>query len=304
MMDPFQALAWFAGVRVPEADTSNLRARAQSLRAFADSIEKIAVRTGAGVSMVRKSNDSRTVDRFADLWPDQLAPRYSVMVANPRELADGCDEYAEMVDEHREQLKIIGTQLAAMAFTMLFGYLYPSAKFMAQWVMERLVARAQLEKTIFQKTVQMVLRKRIGKYQVGTYLVEEGLDAVSDAAVWTVVKTGVHVASSVASGQPVGSIPEYMAKHFAAELAYNGGIKAMRDVRKLIPASEVTQRIFGTGRTGKVTETLLGTGPAGNFFRRTVSASLIYNGVTGSISDEATFRTMLAHAPRAFILKR
>ncbi|WP_406317348.1 hypothetical protein OHA77_08885 [Streptosporangium sp. NBC_01639] len=291
MMDPFQALAWFAGVRVPEADTSNLRARAQSLRAFADSIEKIAGRTGAGVSMVRKSNDSRTVDRFADLWPDQLAPRYSVMVTNLRELADGCDEYAEMVDEHREQLKIIGTQLAAMAFTMLFGYLYPSARFMAEAAMKSLVARAKLEKTIFQKIIKMVLAKRIGKYQVGTYLVREGLDAVSDAVVWTVVKTGVHVASSVASGQPVGSIPEYMAKHFAAELAYNGGIKAMRDVRKFIPAT-------------KVTETLLGNGHAGRFFRRTVSASLVYNGVTGSISDEATLRSALAHAPRAFILKR
>ncbi|GAA4220993.1 hypothetical protein FHR32_005422 [Streptosporangium album] len=291
MMDPFQALSWFAGVHVPEADTSNLRARAQSLRAFADSIEEIAGRAEAGVGTVRRHNDSRTVDRFADLWPNELAPRYAAMAANLRELADGCDEYAETVDEHREQLWIIGTQIAAMAFTMMFGYLYPSARFMAEAAMKWLVARARLEKTIFQKIIKMVLAKRIGKYNVGTYLVREGLDAVSDALVWTVVKTGVHVASSAATGQPIGSIPDYMAKHFAAELAYNGGIKAMRDVRRFIPAT-------------KVTETLLGTGPAGNFFRRTVSASLVYNGVTGSISDEATLRSALAHAPRAFILKR
>ncbi|MEV6862254.1 hypothetical protein AB0M44_14805 [Streptosporangium subroseum] len=286
MMDPYQALAWFAGVHVPEADTSKLRARAQSLRALATSIEEIAGRAEAGVIAVRKANDSRTVDRFADLWLNELAPRYAAMAENWRGLADGCDKYAEAVDDHRKQLGLIGTQLAAAAFTFLFGYLYPSARIMAEGVMKWLVARARLERTLFQVALKATFSTR-----PGTYIVREGLDAVADAVVWTLGKTAVHVASSAATGQPIGSIPDYMVKHFAAEMAYNGGIKAMRDVRKFIPAT-------------RVTETLLGTGPAGNFFRRTVSASLVYNGVTGSISDEATLRAALAHAPRAFILKR
>ncbi|MFC4116934.1 hypothetical protein [Nonomuraea zeae] len=292
MFDPFQALAWFANVHVPEADASNLRARAEALREFAASIGTLAGETGTGVDKVRKANDSRAVDRFADVWPYELAPRYASIQEELLELAAGCDDYAEAVEKHREQLLIIGTQLAAMAFTMMFGFLYPAARFAAEQAFKWLVARARLERTIFQKIVKFVLEQRIGKRRVGNYLVREGLDALADSVLWTTLKTGVHVASSAATGQPMGNLWAYAGKHFVAEMAYNGGIKAMADVRRFFPAT-------------KVTETLLGTGPAGKFFRRTVSAATIYPLVaSGGLSDEGALRSALAHAPRAFIFKR
>ncbi|MGP3917764.1 hypothetical protein OHA25_42025 [Nonomuraea sp. NBC_00507] len=292
MFDPFQALAWFAGVYVPEADSSNLRARARELREFADSIGELARQTETGVAAVRKANDSQAVSRFADVWPYELAPRYAALQEELRELADGCDDYANAVDEHREQLWIIGTMLAAMAFTMMFGFVYPAAREAALRAFRYLQARARLERTIFQKTVQWILQYRIGKRKVGEYLVREGLDAVADSVLWTVLKTGVHAASSAATGQPMGNLWAYAGKHFAAEMAYNGGIKALSDVRKFIPKTQLT-------------ETLLGAGPAGKFFRRTLSAATIYPLVaSGGLSDEGALRSALAHAPRAFIFKR
>ncbi|TDD19195.1 hypothetical protein [Nonomuraea diastatica] len=292
MFDPFQALAWFAGVHVPEADTTNLRARAEALRNLADAIGKVAARTETAVAVARRQNDSRAVDRFADVWPYELAPRYAALREELRELAAGCDEYADAVDRHRDQLWIIGTQLAALAFTMMFGFIYPAARLVAQRAFTMLVARARLERTLFQKIVKLILEQRLGKRRVGTYLVREGLDALADSVTWAVLKTGVHAASSAATGQPMGNLFEYAGKHFAAELAYNGGIKALSDVRRFFPAT-------------KVTETLLGTGSAGRFFRRTVSASTIYPLViSGSLSDEGAVRSALAHAPRAFIFKR
>jgi hypothetical protein len=292
MFDPFQALAWFANVHVPEADASNLRARAKSLREFATSIGKLAGDTGTGVTKVREANDSRAVDRFADVWPYELAPRYAAIQQELLELADGCDEYAEAVEKHREQLWIIGTQLAAMAFTMMFGFIYPAARFAAEQAFKWLVARARLERTLFQKITKFILEQRIGKRRVGTYVVREGLDALADSVLWTALKTGVHAASSAATGQPMGNLWAYAGNHFAAEMAYNGGIKAMADVRRFFPAT-------------KLTETLLGAGPAGKFFRRTVSAATIYPLVaSGSLTDEGALRSALAHAPRAFIFKR
>lgn len=292
MFDPFQALAWFAGVHVPEADASDLRARAEALRRFADAIGDLADRTGTGVAEVRKANDSQAVTRFANVWPYELAPRYAALQEELRELAAGCDDYAEAVEKHREQLWIIGTQLAAMAFTMMFGFVYPAARIAAEQAFKWLVARARLERTIFQKIVKLILEQRMGKRRVGNYLVREGLDALADSVLWTALKTGVHAASSAATGQPMGNLWEYAGKHFAAEMAYNGGIKALSDVRKFFPAT-------------KVTETLLGSGPAGKFFRRTLSAATIYPLVaSGSLSDEGALRSALAHAPRAFIFKR
>ena len=76
------------------------------------------------------------------------------------------------------------------------------------------------------------------------------------------------------------------------EFAYNGGIKALSDVRRFFPAT-------------KVTETLLGAGSAGRFFRRTLSASTIYPLViSGELSAAGALRSAMAHAPRAFIFKR
>ncbi|MBT2228224.1 hypothetical protein [Nonomuraea sp. NEAU-A123] len=292
MFDPFQALAYFAQVHVPVADVSNLRARATELREFAKAIGTLAQHTASGVAAVRETNDSRSVDRFADVWPDQLAPRYAAMVAALNEMADGCDDYAHAVEEHREQLMIIGTQLAAMAFTMMFGYLYPGARVAAEGVFKWLVARAKLEKTIFQKLMKTILAAKVGKFNVGTYAVREGLDAVADSVMWATVKTGVHAASSAATGQPMGNLWEYAGKHFVAELAYDGGIKALRDVRKFIPAT-------------RFTETMLGTGPMGNFFRRTTSAATLYALVAnGNMSVQGSLRSAMAHAPRAFILHR
>ncbi|MFG1704337.1 hypothetical protein ACFLIM_14190 [Nonomuraea sp. M3C6] len=292
MIDPFQALAWFAGVHVPVADVTNLRARAEQLRAFADAIGTLAQRTGTGVAGVREANDSRAVDRFADVWPYELAPRYAALQEELRELAAGCDEYADAVEQHREQLRIIGTQLAAMAFTMMFGFVYPAARIAAERAFKWLVARAKLERTIFQKITQLILRQRIGKFRVGNYLVREGLDALADSVLWTGLKTGVHAAGSAATGQPMGNLWEYAGKHFAAEIAYNGGIKALSDVRRFFPAT-------------RVTEALLGTGPSGKFFRRTLSAATVYPLVaSGSLTDEGALRSALAHAPRAFIFKR
>jgi hypothetical protein len=232
------------------------------------------------------------VERFARLWEVELGPRYANMRMTLTELADGCEEYADVVDEHREELKVIGTQLAAMAFTLLFGYLYPAARVAAQAVFKWLVARARLERTIFQKLLQAILTKRIGKFNVGTYAVREGLDALADSVVWAVGKTAVHAASSAATGQDMGNLWTYAGKHFLAEMAYNGGIKGLRDVRKVVPAT-------------KFTETMLGTGPMGTFFRRTTSAATLYALVaSGGMSDEGTLRSALAHAPRAFLLRR
>lgn len=292
MLDPFQALAWFAGVHVPEADVSNLRARARDLRALAGDIDQIARRVREAIEAALRKNDSRNVERFAALWAAELGPRYANMRAALTELAEGCEEYADIVDEHREQLKIIGTQLAAMAFTLLFGYLYPAARVAAEAVFKWLVARARLEKTIFQKVTQAVLTRRIGRFDVGTYVVREGLDALADSVVWAVGKTAVHAASSAASGQDMGNLWAYAGKHFVAEMAYNGGIKGLRDVRKVMPAT-------------RFTETMLGTGPMGTFFRRTTSASVLYALVaSGEMSDEGTLRSALAHGPRAFLLRR
>jgi hypothetical protein len=292
MIDPFQAVAWFAGVHVPEADASNLRARAEELRAFAASIGTLAERTGTAVADVRKANDSRAVERFADVWPYELAPRYAAIQEELLDLAAGCEDYAEAVEKHREQLWLIGTQLAAMAFTMMFGFVYPAARIAAERAFAILQRRAQLERTIFQKIVQFILKQRIGRHKVGEYVLREGLDALGDSILWTALKTGVHAASSAETGQPMGNLWEYAGKHFAAEMAYNGGIKALSDVRKFFPAT-------------KVTETLLGSGPAGKFFRRTVSAATIYPLVaSGSLTDEGALRSALAHAPRAFIFKR
>ncbi|MGP3935079.1 WXG100-like domain-containing protein [Nonomuraea sp. KM88] len=292
MLDPFQALAWFAEVHVPEADTSNLRARAEALRDLAGSIGKVAARTEAAVAEARTKNDSRAVDRFADVWPYELAPRYAALQEELHELADGCDDYSDAVDKHRDQLWIIGTQLAALAFTMMFGFIYPAARFAAQRAFNMLVARAKLERTLFQKITKMILEQRMGKRRVGTYLVREGLDALADSVTWAVLKTGVHAASSAATGQPMGNLFEYAGKHFAAEFAYNGGIKALSDVRRFFPAT-------------KVTETLLGAGSAGRFFRRTLSASTIYPLViSGELSAAGALRSAMAHAPRAFIFKR
>ncbi|MFG3442114.1 hypothetical protein ACGF0J_33135 [Nonomuraea sp. NPDC047897] len=292
MLDPFQALAWFAGVHVPEADVSNLRARARDLRALADDVDAVARGTREAIEAALLANDSRTVERFAALWAAELAPRYANMRAALTELAEGCDEYADVVEEHREQLTIIGTQLAAMAFTMLFGYLYPAARVAAEAVFKWLVARARLERTIFQKVTQAVLSRRIGRFDVGTYAVREGLDALADSVVWAAGKTAVHAVSSAASGQDMGNLWVYAGKHFAAEMTYNAGIKGLRDVRRFVPAS-------------KFTETMLGTGPMGAFFRRTTSASTLYALVaSGEMSDEGALRSALAHAPRAFLLHR
>ncbi|MBB6351346.1 WXG100-like domain-containing protein [Nonomuraea muscovyensis] len=292
MLDPFQALAWFAGVHVPEADVSNLRGRARELRALADDVDAIARGTREAIETALKANDSRNVERFARLWEVELGPRYANMRMTLTELADGCEEYADVVDEHREELKVIGTQLAAMAFTLLFGYLYPAARVAAQAVFKWLVARARLERTIFQKLMQAILTKRIGRFNVGTYAVREGLDALADSVVWAVGKTAVHAASSAATGQDMGNLWTYAGKHFLAEMAYNGGIKGLRDVRKVVPAT-------------KFTETMLGTGPMGTFFRRTTSAATLYALVaSGGMSDEGTLRSALAHAPRAFLLRR
>jgi hypothetical protein len=292
MLDPFQALAVFADVHVPEADVSNLRARATALREYAKNIDTIAHGTETRVADVLRQNDSRSVDRFADVWADDLAPRYAAIRDGLNELAAGCDEYADEVEKHREELLIIGTQLAAMAFTMSFGYLYPGARVAAEGVFKWLVARAKLEKTIFQKIVKAVLGARIGRFNVGTYALKEGLDATADAVLWTAVKTGVHTASSLATGRPVGNPLEYAGKHFAAEMAYNGGIKALRDVRMFLPAT-------------KFTETMLGNGNMGKFFRRTVSASTLYAMVaSGDMTWQGSLRSAMAHAPRAFILHR
>ncbi|MEV4112826.1 hypothetical protein [Nonomuraea sp. NPDC049695] len=292
MFDPFQALAWFADVHVPVADVSNLRARAKALREFAASIGKIAHNTDLGVAEARKANDSRSVDRFADVWPMELAPRYAALQEELLDLAAGCEEYADAVEEHREQLKRIGTLLAAMAFTMMFGFIYPAARIAAERAFNWLVARAKLERTLFQKITKMILEMRMGKRRVGNYLVREGLDALADSVVWTALKTGVHAGSSAATGQPMGNLWEYAGKHFVAEMAYNGGIKSLSDVRKFFPAT-------------KVTDTLLGSGPAGKFFRRTLSAATIYPLVTsGSLTEQGALRSALAHAPRAFIFKR
>ncbi|MEV0237642.1 hypothetical protein [Nonomuraea sp. NPDC050786] len=292
MFDPFQALAWFADVHVPVADVSNLRARAKALREFAASIEKIAHQTDLGVAEVRKANDSRSVDRFADVWPMELAPRYAALQEELLDLAAGCEKYAHAVDEHREQLKWIGTALAAMAFTMMFGFVYPAARIAAERAFNWLVARARLERTLFQKITKMILEMHMGKRRVGNYLVREGLDALADSVLWTALKTGVHAGSSAATGQPMGNLWEYAGKHFVAEMAYNGGIKSLSDVRKFFPAT-------------KVTDTLLGSGPAGKFFRRTLSAATIYPLVTsGSLTEQGALRSALAHAPRAFIFKR
>ncbi|MGN9842085.1 hypothetical protein ACTMTI_28560 [Nonomuraea sp. H19] len=292
MFDPFQACAWFANVHVPQADVSNLRARAVALRNFATAIGTIAHQTETAVAAARKANDSRAVERFADVWPEELAPRYAALQEELLELAAGCDEYADAVEKHREQLWIIGTQLAALAFTLFFGHIYPAARWAAQRAFNWLVARAQLQRTIFQKITRMILEYRIGKRRVGTYLMREGLDALADSVVWTALKTGVHAASSAATGQPMGNLWEYAGKHFAAEMAYNGGIKALSDVRKFFPAT-------------KVTETLLGGGPSGKFFRRTLSAATIYPLVaSGDLTDDGALRSALAHAPRAFIFKR
>ncbi|MFG6192018.1 hypothetical protein [Nonomuraea sp. JJY05] len=292
MFDPFQALAWFADVHVPVADVSNLRDRAKALRALAASIGKVAHQTGAGVAEARKANDSRSVDRFADVWPKELAPRYAALQEELLELAAGCEEYADAVEEHREQLRIIGTYLAAMAFTMMFGFVYPAARVAAEKAFRWLVSRAKLERTIFQKITKLILETRMGKRRVGNYFVREGLDALADSVLWTVLKTGVHAGSSAATGAPTGNLWEYAGKHFAAEMAYNGGIKALSDVRRFFPAT-------------KVTETLLGSDPAGKFFRRTLSAATIYPLVAGgSMSEQGALRSALAHAPRAFIFKR
>ncbi|TDE24991.1 hypothetical protein E1295_45240 [Nonomuraea mesophila] len=292
MFDPFQALARFADVHVPQADTSNLRDRAKALRELAGSIGIVAGRTGEAVDAARRRNDSMAVHRFADVWPFELDPRYTALQEELHELADGCDAYADAVDKHRDQLWIIGTQLAAIAFTMMFGFVYPAARAIGQRAFNMLVARAQLERTLFQKITKLILEQRIGKRRVGNYLVREGLDALADSTVWAALKTGVHAASSAATDQPMGNLFEYAGKHFAAELAYNGGIKALSDVRRFFPAT-------------KVTETLLGTGSAGRFFRRTVSASTIYPLVSsGELSAAGALRSAMAHAPRAFIFKR
>ncbi|MFI7637954.1 hypothetical protein [Nonomuraea sp. NPDC049400] len=292
MFDPFQALAWFAQVHVPVADTSNLRDRAKALRALAASIGKVAHHTDIGVAEARKANDSRSVDRFADVWPKELAPRYAALQEELLDLAAGCEEYADAVEEHREQLWRIGTLLAAMAFTMMFGFVYPAARVAAEKAFNCLVARARLERTLFQKITKVILERRMGKRRVGNYFVREGLDALADSVLWTVLKTGVHAGSSAATGQPMGNLWEYAGKHFAAEMAYNGGIKALSDVRRFFPAT-------------KVTETLLGSGPAGKFFRRTLSAATVYPLVaSGSLTTQGALRSALAHAPRAFIFKR
>ncbi|TYB65390.1 hypothetical protein FXF51_19430 [Nonomuraea sp. PA05] len=292
MFDPFQALAWFAGVRVPVADVSNLRARATALRELAADIGALARETGTAVTEARQANHSRTVSRFADVWPYELGPRYAALQEELEDLAAGCDDYAAAVEEHREQLLIIGTQLAAMAFTMLFGFVYPAARIAAEQAFKWLVARARLERTIFQKITKAILEARIGKRRVGGYVVREGLDALADSVLWTGLKTGVHAASSAATGQPMGNLWEYAGKHFVAEMAYNGGIKGLSDARKFFPPT-------------RVTETVLGTGPAGKFFRRTLSAATIYPLVaSGGLSDEGALRSALAHAPRAFLFKR
>jgi hypothetical protein len=292
MFDPFQALAWFAGVHVPAADVTSLRARATALRELATGIGALARDTGTAVAAARKANDSRTVSRFADVWPYELGPRYAALQEELEDLAAGCDEYAEAVEQHREQLLIIGTQLAAMAFTMLFGFLYPAARIAAEQAFKWLVARARLERTIFQKITKAILEQRAGNRRVGTYLVREGLDALADSVLWAGLKTGVHAASSAATGQPMGNLWEYAGRHFVAEMAYNGGIKGLSDVRRFLPPA-------------RITETLLGTGPAGKFFRRTLSAATVYPLVaSGDLSDEGALRSALAHAPRAFLFKR
>jgi hypothetical protein len=294
MYDPFQALAVFAGVDVPVADTTALRERARALRAMAEEIDDLARSTATAVAEVRRKNDSRSVERLADVWPKELAPRYTAVSKGLKEVADGCDEYAKVVDEHREQLWAIGTQLAAMAFTMTFCYLYPGAAKMGEAAMKALIRRAQLQKTWFQKTVQWILTRRIRGFPIGNHLVTELADAVADSIVWTAAKTTVHVASSAATGQPIGSLPEYAARHFAAEMAYNFGIKGMRDTGRLAGASKLP--------TGYA-ERLLGDGPGGKFFRRTFAAGTLYAMVAGGMSWEAAVRAGLAHAPRAFILE-
>ncbi|GAA4918671.1 hypothetical protein HD597_005878 [Nonomuraea thailandensis] len=292
MFDPFQALAWFAGVHVPAADAGNLRARAGALRELATGIGALARDTATAVAEAREANDSRTVSRFADVWPHELGPRYAALQEELEDLAAGCDEYAEAVEQHREQLLIIGTQLAAMAFTMLFGYLYPAARIVAERAFKWLVARARLERTIFQKITKAILEQRAGKRRVGTYVVREGLDALADSVLWAGLKTGVHAASSAATGQPMGNLWEYAGRHFVAEMAYNGGIKGLSDARRFFPPA-------------RLTETVLGTGPAGRFFRRTLSAATVYPLVAGGgLSDEGALRSALAHAPRAFLFKR
>ncbi|MGW0811057.1 hypothetical protein [Nonomuraea sp. NPDC002799] len=295
MFDPFQALAWFAGVNVPEADTANLRARAVDLRAFATRIGTLAAETAEGVEAALKANDSNAVARYADVWPKELAPRYAALQEELEDLAVGCEEYADAVDEHREQLLIIGTQLAAMAFTLLFGYLYPfAARWATSWFKE-LVRWARLRQTAFQRFTLMILRRRVGKLRLGSYLIREGFDAVADSVVWAVVKTGVHMGSSWATGNPIGGpgdVAAYAGRHFLGELAYNGGIKGQRDFGRLFPKSPIAQ-------------TLLGGGPSGRFFRRVVSGATIYPLVaSGSLSTQGALRSALAHAPRAFILHR
>ncbi|MFD0477087.1 hypothetical protein ACFQ0B_59435 [Nonomuraea thailandensis] len=181
------------------------------------------------------------------MWPHELGPRYAALQEELEDLAAGCDEYAEAVEQHREQLLIIGTQLAAMAFTMLFGYLYPAARIVAERAFKWLVARARLERTIFQKITKAILEQRAGKRRVGTYVVREGLDALADSVLWAGLKTGVHAASSAATGQPMGNLWEYAGRHFVAEMAYNGGIKGLSDARRFFPRRGSPRRCSAPG---------------------------------------------------------
>ncbi|MEU6712080.1 hypothetical protein ABZ897_11445 [Nonomuraea sp. NPDC046802] len=296
MFDPFQALAWFAEVKVPTADTSSLRSRAEELRAFAASIATFAKETEKGVAAVLKANDSDSVRRYAGVWTSELAPRYQALQQDLEDMAADCEAYAAAVDEHRDRLWFIGTQLAAMAFTLLFGYIYPLARLWAQRAFAMLQRQAKLEQTIFQKIVKMILEKRIGQRRVGAYVVREGLDALADSVLWAGLKTTVHVASSAATGQPIGNVFEYAGKHFAAEMAYNVGIKGLSDVRRFIPADTLGRRLA---------DTTLGTDATGKFIRRTLAAATVYPLVaSGSMSEQGALRSALAHAPRAFILRR
>ncbi|GLW12661.1 hypothetical protein Misp01_77890 [Microtetraspora sp. NBRC 13810] len=292
MFDPFQVLATFANVHVPEADVSELRARARDLRRMADSIDALVTTTARGVSDVLRANDSRAVERFAEVWPKELAPRYAMLQQGLRDIADACDQYADVVEKHRENLWIIGTQLAAMLFTMMFGYIYPAAGAWAKARFESLVSQAALQNTLFRKIAHSILSFTVGGRAVGSYFVREGLDAFADSAVWAVGKTAVHMTSSAASGQPMENPLWYGFKHFWAEMAYNGGSKAMSDVRKFLPQHQVL-------------DTTLGSGPMGKFVRRTTSAALVYPLIaTGELTWQGAMRTAMAHAPRAFILRR
>lgn len=176
------------GIPMPAGDPERARLAAGEWRAIAQRIEDSGAETGRVERLLTAGNVDQGIAGFRGYYTKRLGPYITQVVGYVRSLAQACDDYARVLDETKQALRVIAIALyASIAATIAWPYLTG-----AMWYrVDQLAFAARLERFVFSKTLARILERMLKS------LLYYNLDAIGYAGSQQLLQLGVYGAADL-----------------------------------------------------------------------------------------------------------